>query len=180
MIDPMRAARLAVRLAVPCILLSLAGCATDGGPTAMTPAPLSTATNAPVGQGVNVQPGTEEDFVVNVGRRTFFKEGSAELDDTAKVTLDRQAAWLTRYPSWYVKVQGFADDGSAEKANLALSQKRAETVKTYLGSQGIAPTRVLAKGYGKDPERLIRNCSDVSCRAQNRRVVTNLQETAEM
>ena len=37
-----------------------------------------------------------------------------------------------------------------------------------------------AKGYGKDPERLIRNCTDASCKAQNRRVVTNLQETLEL
>ena len=160
--------------------LAVAGCASDGGgPTSLAPAPITTATNAPVAGGINVQPGTDEDFVVNVGRRTFFKEGSAELDGTAKATLDKQAAWLTRYPSWKVKVQGFADDGAAPAADVALSAKRADAVRAYLGTQGVAPERMQAKGYGKDPERLIRDCTDVSCKAQNRRVVTNLQEAGE-
>ena len=133
------------------VVLALAGCAGDAGPSALSPAPLTTATNAPAGAGINVQPGTEEDFVVNVGRRSFFKEGSAELDDTARVTLDRQAAWLTRYPSWYVKVQGFADDGSTEKANLALSQKRADAVRSYLASRGIAADRILPRAMARTP-----------------------------
>jgi peptidoglycan-associated lipoprotein len=157
------------------------GCASGtGGPSAMLAPPIVSATNAPVAQGVNVQPGTEEDFVVNVGRRTFFREGSAELDETARVTLDRQAAWLEQYAAWKVKVQGFADDQGAPDRNTALSQRRAEAARDYLASKGIARDRMQAKGYGKDPERLIRECADASCKAQNRRVVTNLQETLEL
>lgn len=162
-------------------LVLLAGCASDmPGPGGVMSPPGVAATNAPAGQGIAVGAGTEEDFVVNVGRRTFFKEGSVELDETARVTLDKQAAWLSRYPGWKVKVQGFADDNGAPDRDTVLSQKRADAVAAYLGTKGVTPDRIRAKGYGKDPERLIRDCTDVSCKAQNRRVVTNLQETLEL
>jgi peptidoglycan-associated lipoprotein len=176
----MRGSTRVPRVIIGCILVGALAGSCAQGPASVAQGPVTTATNAPVGQGVNIQPGTEEDFVVNVGRRTFFREGSAELDDTARVTLDKQAAWLSRYPTWKVKVQGFADDSASAERNVALSQKRADAVRSYLSSQGVTTDRMLAKGYGKDPERLIRDCTDASCKAQNRRVVTNLQETLEM
>ncbi|HKG72621.1 MAG TPA: OmpA family protein, partial [Aestuariivirgaceae bacterium] len=89
------------------LALLLASCASTGtgGITRSSQAP-SEATNAPVEGGVNVQSGSEEEFIVNVGRRTFFAEGSATLDDTARVTLDKQALWLNDHPQWKVKLQG--------------------------------------------------------------------------
>ena len=116
--------------------------------------------------------GGSEDFVLNVGRRTYFTEGSAELDSTARETLDKQAAWLRRYPVWTAKVQGFADDPGSKGDNTTLSSRRAQAVRSYLVSQGIAESRLSSKGYGR--ERLVRDCSDLSCKSQNRRVVTNL------
>lgn len=117
--------------------------------------------------------GGSEDFVVNVGRRTFFREGSAELDAVAKETLDKQAEWLRRYPRWTVKIQGFADDPGSKEANIAVSAKRAQAARVYLASQGVPDARMTAKGYGRD--RLVRDCPDLSCKSQNRRVVTNLE-----
>ncbi|MFO1088125.1 MAG: OmpA family protein [Hyphomicrobiales bacterium] len=142
-------------------------------PAVPTAPPAAGATNQPVGGGINVVPGSEEDFMVNVGRRTFFAQGSAELDETAKVTLDKQAVWLNQYPTWPVKIQGFADDPGSASQNVALSAKRAEAVKAYLVSRGVAPSRITTKGYGRD--RLVQDCADISCKAQNRRVVTNPQ-----
>jgi len=121
-------------------------------------------------------PGSEEDFMVNVGRRTYFKAGSAELDETARVTLQKQAEWLNRYPQWPVKIQGFADDPGSPAENRSLSQRRAEAVRDYLISLGVSPDRLTAKGYGRD--RLVRDCPDISCTSQNRRVITNLQDEA--
>jgi peptidoglycan-associated lipoprotein len=135
--------------------------------------PSLVSTGPPEG-GVNVQSGSEEDFIVNVGRRTFFGEGSAALDETAKVTLDKQALWLNQHPQWKVKVQGFADDPGTTAEQKALSQKRAEAVRDYLASKGVSPDRMKAKGYGRD--RLVGDCADIECQAQNRRVITNPQE----
>jgi peptidoglycan-associated lipoprotein len=134
-------------------------------------------TNAPVAGGINVTPGSEEDFMVSVGRRTFFKQSSAELDDTARATLDKQAQWLSQYPQWKVKLQGSADDPGTPQTQAALSQKRAIAVRDYLASRGISAERMLAKGYGR--ERIGEDCPEIECKSQNRRVVTNLQENPE-
>lgn len=121
----------------------------------------------------NVQPGSEEDFVLNVGRRTFFTNGSSTLDSTAKATLDSQIAWLQKYPQWLVKLQGFADDSGGESAQVSISQKRADAVMAYLAAGGVSSSRMWGKGYGRD--RLVRDCPDTACKVQNRRVVTNLR-----
>jgi outer membrane protein OmpA-like peptidoglycan-associated protein len=157
----------------------IVGCASTGQrATTLQPGAVpSDGTNEPVEGGVNVVGGTEEDFIVNVGRRTFFEESSTALDDTAKMTLDKQAQWLLKYPSWKVKLQGFADDPGTAAQQKALSQKRADAVKSYLASQGVAPARMLAKGYGRD--RLVGDCTDIECTSQNRRVITNPQEAPD-
>ena len=159
-------------LGILLVLIALAACSSS-----RNSAPTPDLTNEPVTGGVNVVPGSEEDLMVNVGRRIFFTEGSAALDETAKVTLDKQAEWLARYPQWKVKLQGFADDPGSEAQNVAISKKRAEAAMAYLVSKGIAPERMFAKGYGRD--RLIQDCADLSCKAQNRRVITNPQDAPE-
>jgi peptidoglycan-associated lipoprotein len=165
---------------VPLVALALllASCASTGtgGVTQSSQMP-SEAANAPVEGGVNVQSGSEEEFIVNVGRRTFFAEGSATLDDTARVTLDKQAMWLNDHPQWKVKLQGFADDPGSAAQQTALSQKRADAVRDYLAAKGIPKERMRAKGYGRD--RLVGDCADIECKAQNRRVITNPQEVAD-
>jgi peptidoglycan-associated lipoprotein len=157
------------------LLLVLAGCTSTGSNSNMT-SPTE-GTNAPVAGGINVTPGSEQDFMVNVGRRTFFTQGSAALDDTARTTLDKQAQWLNQFPNWKVKLQGSADDPGTPAAQKALSQKRADAVRDYLASQGIAANRMLAKGYGR--EKIGEDCPEIECKSQNRRVVTNLQENPE-
>lgn len=139
--------------------------------------PAPDAGNAPLQGGISVGTGSEEDFMVNVGRRTFFAEGSAELDETARMTIDKQAEWLRKYPHWKAKLQGSADDPGDPETQKILSQKRADAVRDYLALKGIARERMLAKGYGRD--RIGADCPEIECQSQNRRVITNLQENAE-
>lgn len=165
--------------ALLCLTVTLAAC-TSSNSSRDEPA-LTTSTDdasgGSAGGDINVEAGTEEDFMVNAGRRVFFKQSSAQLDDTARVTLDKQAQWLQRYPNWKVKLQGFADDPGSAAQQTALSQKRAEAVRDYLASQGVAADRMKAKGYGRD--RLVGDCPDIECKAQNRRVITNPQEAPD-
>lgn len=165
----------AISLAVIAAALLLAGCNTTPK-TDLSAAPPA-APSAPQSGGIGAAPGTEQDFMLNVGRRTFFAQGSAALDSTAKATVDKQAQWLNANPQWKAKLQGFADDPGSDKQQVALSQKRADAVRDYLIAQGVAADRVLAKGYGRD--RLVGDCADIECKAQNRRVVTNLQDAPE-
>lgn len=168
------AARAAGRALALAAALSLAGCMGLGDTlSGSTQVPPPNVTDAAVGAGVNIPPGSGEDFIVNVGRRVYFKAGSADIDDTARVTLDKQALWLNRFPNWNVKIQGFADDPGTAEANMALSLRRAEAVRDYLIRQGVAPIRTRVKAYGRD--RLVRDCPELECQSQNRRVITNLE-----
>lgn len=153
-------------------LLALAGCGAGAG-VQQNGSGLS-LTNSPAAGFENMRTGSEEDFMLNVGRRTYFVENSAELDSTALVTLDKQANWLLANPGWLVKVQGFADDPGSEADNKSLSSRRAEEVMNYLVSRGVPANRMWAKGYGRD--RLIRDCNDIVCKSQNRRVISNLRD----
>ena len=130
-------------------------------------------TDDPAAGFENVKPGTEEDFILSAGRRIYFAEGSATLDETARATIDNQVAFLQKYPKWFAKLQGFADDPGGNAKMVQLSQQRADAVMNYMISGGVAPNRLWAKGYGKDRE--VRSCSERACKVQNRRVVTNLR-----
>ncbi|MBL8575880.1 MAG: OmpA family protein [Mesorhizobium sp.] len=127
-------------------------------------------TDDPAAGFENIQPGSEQDFIMTAGRRIYFAQGSAALDDTAKATIDNQVAFLQKYPKWFAKLQGFADDPGN---NQQISQQRADAVMNYMVAGGVAPGRLWAKGYGKDRE--VRSCSERACKVQNRRVVTNLR-----
>jgi peptidoglycan-associated lipoprotein len=157
--------------------LALAGCGTTE--TVATAAPTPNATNAPVGAGVDIVPGSKEDYIVNVGRRTFFSEGSTALSEATKDTLDKQAQFLLKYTRYKVKIQGFADDPGSKEANLELGKKRAEAVRTYLSAKGVPETRMRVKTYGNSKERLVNDCPDISCKSQNRRVVTNIESEVD-
>ncbi|MCS3743506.1 OmpA family protein [Rhizobium sp. BK661] len=157
------------------ILMTLAACTTTDVAEVEEPAvaPMTGQTNDPAPGFANVKAGSEEDFILNVGRRTYFTQDSATLDPVAKATLDKQAIWLKSNPQWLVKLQGFADDSGSTSAMATLSQRRADAVMAYLVSQGVDASRVWAKGYGNDRE--VRDCTSRSCKVQNRRVVSNLR-----
>ena len=91
--------------------------------------------------------------MLNVGRRTYFKAGSAVLDGTAKVTLDKQANWLNRNTDWKIKVQGFADDPGSDTTNVELSRKRAAAVRDYLVSKGVDHKTLVDQGLRQETHR---------------------------
>jgi peptidoglycan-associated lipoprotein len=121
-------------------------------------------------------PGSQQDFVVNVGDRVFFETDSSELTDQARATLDKQAQWLNNYNRYSFTVEGHADERGTREYNIALGARRAETVRQYLVSRGIVATRMRTISYGK--ERPVALCNDISCWSQNRRVVTVLDQSS--
>jgi len=130
---------------------------------------------AGVGGGAAV-PGSQQDFVVNVGDRVFFDTDSTELTMQSRATLDKQAQWLATYNRYAFIVEGHADERGTREYNVALGAKRAEAVRTYLASRGIEPSRMRTISYGK--ERPVAVCDDISCWSQNRRVVTVLNASS--
>jgi peptidoglycan-associated lipoprotein len=117
-------------------------------------------------------PGSQQDFVVNVGDRVFFETDSTELTPQARATLDKQAQWLQTYNRYSFTVEGHADERGTREYNYSLGARRAQTVRDYLASRGIPADRMRTISYGK--ERPVAVCNDISCWSQNRRAVTVL------
>ncbi len=129
------------------------------------------------GQGVGGQstnaaavPGSERDFIVNVGDRVYFVVNQSSLTTEAQGVLSRQAAWLKQYPNVTIQVEGHADERGTREYNIALSARRATAARQYLLSQGVSPSRVSTIAYGK--ERPVALCEEESCYSRNRRAVT--------
>jgi peptidoglycan-associated lipoprotein len=124
------------------------------------------------GAGGAAVPGSQQDFVVNVGDRVFFESDSSELGSTAVGTLEKQASWLAKYPRYSFTIEGHADERGTREYNFALGARRAEAVKNYLSAKGVSASRIRTISYGK--ERPVAVCDNISCWSQNRRAVTIL------
>ena len=120
--------------------------------------------------GGEIKAGTQEDLIVNVGDRVFFEFDSSELTVDAQATLDAQAAWLMQYPDTNITVEGHADERGTREYNLALGDKRAFSVYSYLAQAGIDTNRMEYVSWGKERPEVIG--SDETAYSQNRRGVT--------
>jgi len=132
------------------------------------------------GSGVNssnssatVRPGSEEDLVQNVGDRVFYDYNRADLKPEARATLERQAAWLKKYPDVRLQVEGHADERGTREYNLALGERRATAAKNYLVALGISSSRLTTISYGKERPAVLG--SNEAAWAQNRRGVSVVQ-----
>lgn len=97
-----------------------------------------------------------------------FLPGSAELTADAKQVLDETAASLSGQSGLKVEVGGHTDSSGADAVNLALSQRRAESVRQYLIGKGVAGDHLVAKGYGE--AQPIADNKTAAGRGTNRRV----------
>jgi peptidoglycan-associated lipoprotein len=113
---------------------------------------------------------------VNVGDRVFVETDSTELSAQSRATLDKQAQWLRNYPQYTFTIEGHADERGTREYNIALGARRAQAVRDYLISRGIAANRMRTISYGK--ERPVAVCNDISCWSQNRRAVTVLNASS--
>ena len=121
-------------------------------------------------ESINIEPGSQEDLIVNVGDRVFFNYDSSDLDGDAQELLQDQVAWLKQYSDVSIIVEGHCDERGTREYNLALGEKRAQSVKNYLISLGISSDRVSTISYGKERPAVVG--SNDGAWAQNRRSVT--------
>jgi peptidoglycan-associated lipoprotein len=142
----------------------------------MALAACSSSSNSSLDGRTAATPGSEQDFIVNVGDRVFFPTDQTNLTDAGMDTLRRQAAWLKLYPQVKILMEGHADERGTREYNLALSARRSANSKTFLISQGVDPSRIRTISYGK--ERPVALCDAESCWSQNRRAVTVVTEGA--
>ncbi|HEX3753686.1 MAG TPA: peptidoglycan-associated lipoprotein Pal [Rhizomicrobium sp.] len=163
------------RLACVAAALLLAACTTKPQATNTAPPPAPPPpqeSSAPPPMQSSILPGSAQDFRVNVGDTVHFGFNQYNVQDTDKGTLGKQAAWLQRYPSVRVTIEGHCDERGTREYNLALGARRANAVKEYLVSQGVSAARLETVSYGK--ERPICTESNEECWSQNRRGVTTI------
>ena len=154
-------------VAVIAAMLAIAGCAKNQ-------ADQTGAMGAAMGSAAT--PGSQQDFVVNVGDRVFFDTDSSDLSQQARATLDKQAQWLGHYDRYAFTIEGHADERGTREYNIALGARRAQTVRDYLILRGVSAQRMRTISYGK--ERPVAVCDDISCWSQNRRAVTVLDQSS--
>jgi len=168
------------------VLASMAACAEKPKPIAMTPPPPppppmqnETPPPPPVTQTPlpGIAPGSQQDFVVNVGDRVYFDTDHSDIRADAQGVLAAQAAWLVRYPAVMIRIEGNADERGTREYNFALGARRAQAVSDFLTSKGVLPSRISTISYGK--ENPIDPGSDEASWAKNRNAHTSITAGAQ-
>lgn len=97
-----------------------------------------------------------------------FEFNKDVIKPTSYPFLDEVVSVLAEQPNWTLKLEGYTDNVGSKDYNLNLSKKRAESVKKYIESKGIMPSRITAEGFGiANP---IADNTTESGREKNRRV----------
>jgi peptidoglycan-associated lipoprotein len=163
--------------------VALAACASNPPPEPPpVPAASNTATVTPPvqpPQPPRVTPppsgplaGSKADFAVKATDRVYFDYDAYNLDSDDQRSLSSQIAWLKQFPSTRVEVQGHADERGTRDYNIALGERRAQSVKSFLVAQGIAETRIQTISFGKD--KPLDPGHDEAAWSRNRNAFTNV------
>lgn len=109
---------------------------------------------------------------VTLDSSVLFKVGKSDLQPTAKNTLNEFADVVKNYGDCRIAIHGFASSDGSTESNLALSQRRANTVRDYLtGERGIKTSQIKETiGFGEDPKYLIYDANGVEDKIASRRV----------
>jgi outer membrane protein OmpA-like peptidoglycan-associated protein len=110
---------------------------------------------------------TARGLIVNVSD-VLFDTASATLKPGAREKLARVAGILATHPDLHIEIEGHTDSIGGDTYNQHLSERRAESVRSYLVQQRIPPTAVDTEGYGES--RPVASNATAAGRQQNRRV----------
>ncbi len=106
---------------------------------------------------------------LTINLQVYFDNDSGQLKPESDAELQRFIEFLQAVPSATGELQGHTDSVGKDSYNLSLSQKRAESVRAYVISQGITAARLTAKGYGETQP--VATNTTAEGRAANRRVL---------
>lgn len=109
-------------------------------------------------------------FNQTIGDTVNFTVDSSDLSAQAQTILRTQAAWLNRFPTYQILIEGHADERGTREYNVALGARRAARVQQFLIAEGVSASRINTVSYGK--ERPIEVCAEQRCWDLNRRAVT--------
>lgn len=118
---------------------------------------------------------TERGLVLTLGDM-LFDSGRYTIKTSAERTMARLAAFLNQYQDRMVLIEGHTDSVGTDEFNMDLSQRRADAVRGYLATQGVAPNRVIASGKGEGMP--VAGNDSSAGRRQNRRVEVIIVDAA--
>jgi outer membrane protein OmpA-like peptidoglycan-associated protein len=110
----------------------------------------------------------DEGIKVEFNEKILFAFSKSDLGDSAKDNLNKLVAILNKYPNTNIEIQGHTDSRGTDEYNMGLSLRRANAVRGYLASQGIAGTRMTTRGFGESAPAYSNATPEGM--AQNRRV----------
>lgn len=120
----------------------------------------------------------DDSILVNFQSSLLFDSGSSNLHPGSYDRLRSLARTLNNYPKSQVIIKGHTDSTGTESYNQGLSEDRADRVRNFLISEGVAPARITALGFGETLP-VATNATDAG-RAQNRRVEIEIRPNEEV
>ncbi len=127
---------------------------------------ISVSTPPPVAQAP-VKTSTLDELFLQEVTDAYFDYDSAEIRGDAKEALRKDANFFKNYPTMRITIEGHCDERGSTEYNLALGDRRASAVKTYLVGLGIPADRLNTVSYGKEKPFCME--ADESCYTKNRR-----------
>ena len=108
-----------------------------------------------------------------VNKDIYFNFDDASLSSDARDVLKDKVEWLRENPGVSVLIEGHCDERGTAEYNIALGQRRAQSVKTFMVNAGVSPSRLSTISYGE--ERPVAMGSNESAWAKNRRAHFRIQ-----
>jgi peptidoglycan-associated lipoprotein len=143
--------------------LIVSGCETIGGSSSSSDSPS-------YAYGDSKQANLQGYLQNEIGDRIYFETNKHNINSAAAFTLESQANWLNSTPGFQIIIEGHCDERGTREYNLALGERRANSVKEFLISLGVESGRITTISYGK--ERPAADGSTSESWAENRRSVT--------
>jgi peptidoglycan-associated lipoprotein len=127
-------------------------------------------------EAVSYPPGSQAALEAEAGDLVYFAFDSSVLRPESQAVVRQQATWLQQNATVTVTVAGHTDERGTREYNLALGERRANAVRSYLIGLGIEPNRVRTISYGE--ERPAVAGSGEQAWAANRRAQTLVSPTS--
>ena len=143
--------------------LIVSGCETIGGSSSSSDSPS-------YAYGDSKQANLQGYLQNEIGDRIYFETNKHNINSAAAFILEAQANWLNSTPGFQIIIEGHCDERGTREYNLALGERRANSVKEFLISLGVESGRITTISYGK--ERPAADGSTSESWAENRRSVT--------
>jgi len=140
--------------------------ATTSGGAAVEP---SKGTDASITALPTQDPKSQKWLDINVGGRVLYDYDKSDLTSEARDTAAKVATWMQSYPDVTLTLEGHADERGTREYNLALGERRANSVRSYMEDLGVEDSRLSVISYGYDQPAA--PGSSESAWVQNRRAV---------